>query len=82
MKTCRWRDGAWNDTFILCDPCWLPLADRLWIRAGSFSVTSRCDACGTYCNPRELAMSRPGGGYKRDLVSTGVCGACDNGARR
>lgn len=46
--------------------------------ARPFVVTSRCGRCGRYCNPRELdpATSRPGGGYKRDLHSTGVCRGC------
>ena len=76
FKTVRWKTGAWNETFVLCDGCYWPLADRLWIRAGAFTVTSRCDACQRFCNPRELVESRPGGHGKRDLVSTGICGGC------
>ncbi len=69
---------------VLCDPCYEALGGvgRFWIVYGEVNVTSRCDRCQHYCHPRELVTSRPGGGYKRDLVSTGICGACDNGGSR
>jgi hypothetical protein len=76
LKTVRWR-GA-ERRFVLCDPCYAPLAASLWIVAGGFTVTSKCDRCGRFCHPLELDpdTSRPGGHGKRDLVSTGVCRSC------
>ena len=62
--------------FVLCDPCYEPLRETLWICPGPFSVTARCDGCGTYCNPRELVESGPGGGYKRDIIASGLCPDC------
>ncbi len=82
LKTCRWRSSEWWQTFTICDRCYAPLADRLWVRAGPFTVTSRCERCGSFCHPRDLVESRPGGHGKRDLVSTGVCVSCDNGGSR
>jgi hypothetical protein len=78
LKTVRWRAGDRRTArrFVLCDPCYEPLRDSLWIVAGAFSVTARCDGCGSYLNPRELVESRPGGGYKRDVVASGLCPAC------
>ena len=82
LKTVRWRASEWWQTFTICDPCYWPLAKRLWIRAGDFTVTSRCEGCGMFCNPRDLVESRPGGHGKRDLVSTGTCAACAGGGGR
>lgn len=79
-KTCRWRTGIRR--FVLCDDCWRPISGSVWIVRGEVNVTSRCDLCGYYVHPEALVTSRPGGGYKRDLVSTGICGVCENGDRR
>jgi len=43
---------------VLCDACWLHLADRLWIVAGPVTVTARCDECDGFMNPRELVAIR------------------------
>ncbi len=76
FKTVRWRGGTRR--FVLCDGCYEALggAEGFWIVCGEANVTSRCDRCGWYVHPLELVESRPGGGYKRDLVSSGLCAAC------
>ena len=80
LKTVRWRRG--RRRFVLCDGCWGPISSALWVVAGDFTVTSKCERCQRFVSPRELVESRPGGHGKRDLVSTGVCRACENGSRR
>jgi hypothetical protein len=71
LKTCRWRDGG-EQTFVLCDGCWLPLAGAVWIIPGGSTVTARCDECDGFMNPRELAV-------RRALVKEvyrGTCATC------
>jgi hypothetical protein len=78
LKTVRWkaapRKGARR--WVICDACYEPLSGALWIVAGDFSITARCDVCHRYLNPRELVTSRPGGGYKRDVIASGLCASC------
>jgi hypothetical protein len=76
LKTVRWRSG--ERRFVLCDPCWGPMRGAMWVVPGDFTVTARCDACGAYLNPRELVPEtrRPGGGYKRDVIASGLCRGC------
>ncbi len=78
LKTVRWRAVGRKTArrFVLCDECWFPLRDSLWIVPGSHSVAARCDGCGAYMNPRDLVESRPGGGYKRDIIASGLCAGC------
>ena len=73
LKTCRWRTG--ERKFVLCDSCYGPLASSLWIVRGEVIVAARCESCGTYLHPTEMAELRPGGGGKRDVIG-GVCAAC------
>ncbi len=44
----------------VCDPCWEVLP-KLIIVPGDEVVTARCDLCGAYFNPREMAQVSPGG---------------------
>lgn len=78
LKTVRWRSVPRKTArrWICCDGCWFPLRDSLWIVPGAFSITARCDSCHRYVNPSELVTSRPGGGYKRDIVASGLCASC------
>ena len=77
LPTVRWRKNGSGFKFVLCDQCLdAPLRSYVWIVPGPFSVTARCDGCGRYVNPRELVTSRPGGGYKRDVIASGMCAAC------
>ena len=59
----------------LCDPCWLPLADRLWIVPGPRVVWGRCLRCGEWVSLRELRDAKPGGAGKGDAPS-GTCSEC------
>jgi hypothetical protein len=60
IKTCRTKDG-----FRLCvrNPCYEVLRSWLVIVPGDGVVVARCDGCGAYFNPREMAEFRPGGRY-------------------
>ena len=70
IKTCRTKDGS---RLRVCDPCWEVLRIWLVIVPGDAVVTARCDWCGRYFNPREMAVVSPGGRY--DAYS-GICGTC------
>ena len=70
IKTCRTEDGS---RIRLCDPCWGVLWVRFVAVPGDFVVTARCDECGGYFNPREMAELSPGG---RHSTYSGKCEAC------
>ncbi len=78
-KTVRLRDDR-ERRGVLCTPCYEALGgvSRFWIVCGAVNVASRCSACGFYVHPTEIApeTARPGGGYKRDIVSSGLCLSC------
>lgn len=69
IKTCRTEDGL----IRVCDPCWEALSPWLVIVPGRWVVTARCDGCGSYFNPREMAEFSPGGRYN---AYSGTCRAC------
>ncbi len=69
IKTCRTSNGL----IRVCDPCWEGLSPWLVIVPGDWVVTARCDVCGAYFNPGEMAQVSPGGRY--DAYS-GTCGLC------
>ncbi len=71
MKTCRWRTG--DRTFVLCDPCFGPLADSLWVVARQEIAAARCDSCGHWLPPGVMAELRRGA--KWDGYG-GVCFSC------
>jgi hypothetical protein len=73
IKTCRTKDGS---CIRVCDSCWEVLRPWLIIVPGDGVVTARCDGCGAYCNPREMAEFSPGG--RKDAYS-GTCGVCTEG---
>ena len=60
IKTCLTSDGS---RLRVCDPCWEVLSPWLVIVPGDGMVTARCDQCGAYFNPREMAEFNPGGRY-------------------
>jgi hypothetical protein len=70
IKTCRTKDGS---RLRICDPCWEVLSPWLVIVPGDEVVTARCNGCGAYFNPREMAQVSPGGRY--DAYS-GICEMC------
>jgi hypothetical protein len=70
IKTCRTKDGS---RLRLCDPCYEVLWSWLVVVPGDEVVMARCDRCGAYFNPREMAMVSPGG--RHDAYS-GTCGVC------
>ncbi len=71
LKTCRWKTG--ERRFVLCDPCWEPVAASLWVVAGSAPAHGRCRDCGGWSSVRELAGISQGG--KWDAPS-GLCPGC------
>ena len=70
IKTCRIPDGS---RIRVCDPCYEVLGSWLVIIPGDGVVTARCNLCGAYFNPREMARFSPGG--RKDAYS-GTCGWC------
>lgn len=70
IKTCRIKDGSY---LRVCDPCWEVLAPWIVIIPGEAVVTARCDLCGAYFNPREMAKASPGGRYN---TYSGTCEEC------
>lgn len=70
IKTCRTRDGS---RIRVCDPCWQVLSPWLIIVPGNYVVTARCDGCGAYFSPREMAEFSSGGRYN---AYSGTCRAC------
>jgi hypothetical protein len=68
MKNCRRRDGEGKG--VLCDGCYEPLRDRLWIVPGSLNVFGRCRACNRWESINDLGDVKPG------YPVTGVCPAC------
>ena len=74
LKTVRWRTG--ERTFVLCDPCWGPMRDALWIVPGLVTVHGVCRGCpGRFCL-EELADVTPGG---RRGAPSGLCTTCFGG---
>ena len=71
LKTCRRRDG--EGTEVLCDPCYAPLADSLWIIPGQEIAAARCDSCAHRISPNDMAELRRGA--KWDGYG-GVCLEC------
>ena len=69
IKTCRTSDGL----IRVCDPCYEVLESWLVIIPGDKVVTARCDGCGAYFNPREMARVSPGGRYDAYM---GTCAMC------
>src|SRR5215207_5290750 len=77
IKTCRIKDGT---HIRVCDPCWEILSPWLVIVPGERVVTGRCEGCGKYFNPREMAEFSPGGRYN---AYSGTCRRCaEQGPRR
>ena len=70
IKTCCTKDGS---RIRVCDPCWEVLAPWLIVVPGERVVTARCDGCGRYFNPRDMAKVSPGGRYN---TYSGTCRTC------
>jgi hypothetical protein len=76
IKTCRTKDIL----IRICDPCWEILGVWMVIVPGEGVVTARCDLCGAYFNPRDMAEFSPGGRYN---AYSGTCEGCGKeGSRR
>jgi len=63
----------WSHAFRICDPCYEDRSSELVIVPGSITVAARCDRCGHWSNPREMAELRLGGKWS---AYSGVCGSC------
>jgi len=58
---------------VLCDPCWLPLRDRLWIVPGPVACFGKCRKCGEWFSVKELADLKSGGGHGAWLGKCRMC---------
>ena len=72
LKTAKWRDRN-GGPFALCNPCWHPIRDAVWILPGPVPCFGTCRSCGEWASVRALA-DRTGGG-KWDAPS-GLCQTC------
>lgn len=71
MKTVRPRlSGA---SFLLCDSCWEPLAESVFIVAGHLPAHGKCRGCSRWLSLRELTEIQPGGKWDS---SSGRCRDC------
>ncbi len=75
LKTVRprarpFRSGA---SFVRCDPCWRPVAGRVWVVPGRVICFGGCRGCGEWFSVRDLAERRGGG---RHDAPTGICPGC------
>ncbi len=71
LKTCRFRMGEIG--FVLCDACWEPLRDTVWIVPGPVACFGTCALCGEWVSARDLRDPAMGG--RRDAWR-GTCRGC------
>jgi hypothetical protein len=71
LKTCRRRDG--DGTGALCDLCWLPLRDMVWVIPGPVACFGKCARCSGWFSVRDLRGLKPCG--RRDAW-VGTCEGC------
>ena len=71
LKTVRWRTG--ERRFCLCDDCWEPVWESVWIVVGPTPVFGKCRGCSHWFSLRDLSGRRPGGRW--DSLE-GLCLAC------
>ncbi len=69
IKTCLTPEGS---RLVVCDACYGEHRSVLTIVPGD-RLTTRCDACGLYGNPREFSGMKLGG---RKGAYSGTCGGC------
>src|SRR3712207_6188145 len=53
LKTCRYRTGG-EQTFVLCDRCYAPIAGAVWIVPGPVACFGTCRSCGSWHSLRDL----------------------------
>jgi hypothetical protein len=76
LKTVRRREG--EGTGVLCEGCWLPRRQLVWIIPGPVACFGTCRSCSSWFSLRALVEQKPGS--KRDAPS-GLCPSCtSNGA--
>ncbi len=74
LKTCRCRDS--EETGVLCDACWEPLRELVWIVPGLVPCFGTCRICGEWVSVNDLRDTTPGG---RRSAPSGVCVDCREG---
>jgi hypothetical protein len=77
MKTVRPRSGG-ASPFPVCDPCYSPLAEAVWIVPGPVACFGTCSRCGSWVSVRDLRDAQPGGG--RWSTPSGICERCVMGS--
>jgi hypothetical protein len=55
---------------VLCDSCWLPLRELVWIVPGRLNVWGRCRRCGGWESVNLLRDAKPG------YPVSGICVGC------
>lgn len=72
LKTVCRRDDA-GRVGVLCDPCWGPVREMVWIVPGVFPVWGWCNSCQGWCSLRDLPERSGGGRYD---APQGLCSTC------
>ncbi len=72
MKTLRWR-GKTHPRFVLCDGCYEPIWESVWVIPGWLAVWGVCVSCRSWESVRDLSSPKPGG--KGDAPG-GLCPDC------
>ena len=73
LKTCRRRDV--EEEGVLCDPCWEPLKELVWIVPGPVTAWGTCVRCREWVSVNELRDATPGG---RRSAPSGICEGCSD----
>lgn len=72
LKTCRWRKS--ETRFTLCDLCWEPIHEVVWVVPGPVPAHGFCPGCSGWFPVGVLSELKPSA-YKWD-APTGLCPSC------
>jgi hypothetical protein len=64
----------------LCDACWYPVRDRVWIVPGPVPAHGRCSGCGEWVSVNDLEDLRQGAAGRGDAPG-GTCSLCGQEVR-
>jgi hypothetical protein len=72
LRDDRSREGC------LCDTCWYPVRDRVWIIPGPTVCFGRCSTCSQWVSVNDLVDLKQGAAGRGDAPG-GSCVDCHNG---
>ena len=80
LKTVRLRKDDYKQQFAVCNGCWLPIRELVWIIPGPVAW-GKCLSCGEWPSLRDLVDVKPGAAGRGDAPG-GTCVVCENEGRR